>query len=143
MLCTACIVSEIFLTHLPPVSNRRLVLPSSVCVSFSFVMLPSVHGHAAQRYTISLIHVYSTVDNKAPVSRSFVAPSSPKTHSAFASYHCESWIAPTHSTCSARPHCHCYSLTRTSFYPVQTTLRSLPDPQCSVSDCADFTPSPT
>lgn len=83
--------------------------------------------------------IYLIADNKASASLSFCSPTGPYTLQKKASIHLpsyqlESRLTPTHSTCSARPHCHCYSLTRTSFYPVQTTPRSPPDPQRSVSD---------
>lgn len=89
--------------------------------------------------------IYLIADNKTSASLSFCPPQRPlytlqkkKTTSIhLPSYQLESLLTPTHSTCSARPHCHCYSLTRTSFYPVQTTPRSPPDPQRSVSDAAN------
>lgn len=88
--------------------------------------------------------IYLIADNKASASLSFCSPTGPlyptkkkKTSIHLPSYQLESRLTPTHSTCSARPHCHCYSLTRTSFYPVQTTPRSPPDPQRSVSDVAN------
>lgn len=90
--------------------------------------------------------IYLIADNKAWASLSFCSPPTrpytlkykkKKTSIHLSSYQRESRLTPTHSTCSARPHCHCYSLTRTSFYPVQTTPRSPPDPQRSVSDVAN------
>lgn len=88
--------------------------------------------------------IYLIADNKASASLSFCSPTGSyipykkKTTSIhLPSYQLESLLTLTHSTCSARPHCHCYSLTRTSFYPVQTTPRSPPDPQRSASDVAN------
>lgn len=43
-------------------------------------------------------------------------------------------VNPHQPTCSAKPHRHRYSLTRTSFYPAQTTPWSMPGLPRSVSD---------
>lgn len=109
-----------------------LITSSHLSTSFSFV--PWSHNST----------IYSIADNKASASLSFCSPTGPyipykkqnlSIH--LSSYQLESRLTPTHSTCSARPHCPCYSLTRTSFYPVQTTPRSPPDPQRSASDVAN------